>query len=300
MDNSITKTINLPNSATYDDVREAYMLAWNLGCLGITIFRDGSKGEQVLNVGVKEGEKKPESQAAATAERAAGDRARRRSRPRSRRRRARAQAVRQRRQARPEVVPGYTRQVRAPEGKVNITLNRDEDGLLEVFVNVGKAGSDVAALAEALGRLISLHLRIDSPLSQDERAAEVARQLASIGGSTSIGFGQNRVRSLPDAVARALEMYLAGPSKKDAPVAEIGAPASHEAEGQGYSSSSSNGFSERQRAWLHARHARPLHRHRQPLLAVRQQHAVHGGRLQEVCELRLQRMLAVEVTNPRT
>ena len=52
--NSISKTINLPNSATYDDVRDAYMLAWNLGCLGITVFRDGSKGEQVLNVGVKE------------------------------------------------------------------------------------------------------------------------------------------------------------------------------------------------------------------------------------------------------
>ncbi len=72
---------------------------------------------------------------------------------------------------------GYTRQVRAPEGKVNITLNSDEDGLLEIFVNVGKAGSDIAALAEAVGRLVSLHLRIDSPLSQDERAREIARQL---------------------------------------------------------------------------------------------------------------------------
>ena len=61
VDNSISKTINLPNSATYDDVREAYMLAWNLGCLGITIFRDGSKGEQVLNVGVKEAEEEERS-----------------------------------------------------------------------------------------------------------------------------------------------------------------------------------------------------------------------------------------------
>ena len=99
---------------------------------------------------------------------------------------------------------GYTRQVRAPEGKVNITLNSDEDGLLEIFVNVGKAGSDVAALAEAVGRLISLHLRIDSPISQNERAREIARQLTSIGGSTSIGFGIQRVRSLPDA-CRALD-----------------------------------------------------------------------------------------------
>ena len=78
---------------------------------------------------------------------------------------------------RPEVVHGYTRQVRAPEGKVNITLNSDEDGLLEIFVNVGKAGSDIAALAEAVGRLASLNLRLDSPLSQNERAREIARQL---------------------------------------------------------------------------------------------------------------------------
>ncbi|WIG57839.1 MAG: Ribonucleotide reductase of class II (coenzyme B12-dependent) [Ktedonobacterales bacterium] len=191
VDNSISKTINLPNGATTDDVYDAYMQAWNLGCLGITVFRDGSKGEQVLNVGVKE------SQPAAAAVPAA--------QPNPARHGIYQQGVK----VRPEVVSGYTRQVRAPEGKVNVTLNSDEDGLLEVFVNVGKAGSDVAALAEALGRLISLHLRIDSPLSQNERAQEVARQLGAIGGSTSIGFGQNRVRSLPDAVARALEQHIA-------------------------------------------------------------------------------------------
>ncbi len=198
VDNSISKTINLPNSATYEDVRDAYMLAWNLGCLGITIFRDGCKGEQVLNVGVKQEQPAQVAEAAAqAAAQAAADEARKRRYP---------SGVKMR----PEVVSGYTRQVRAPEGKVNITLNSDDDGLLEVFVNVGKAGSDVAALAEALGRLISLHLRIDSPLSQTERASEVARQLRSIGGSSSIGFGPDRVRSLPDAVARALELHIAG------------------------------------------------------------------------------------------
>ena len=198
VDNSISKTINLPNSATTDEVLAAYMQAWNLGCLGITVFRDGCKGEQVLNVGVKD------TQQAATAAPAPD---------------AAAIAVEQRKRkypggvkARPEVVTGYTRQVRAPEGKVMLTLNSDEDGLLEVFVNVGRAGSDVSALAEALGRLISIHLRIDSPLSQSERAAEVVKQLRNIGGSTSIGFGQDRVRSLPDAVARAIESHLIGGS----------------------------------------------------------------------------------------
>ncbi|HET8853877.1 MAG TPA: hypothetical protein VFN02_15260, partial [Ktedonobacteraceae bacterium] len=109
---------------------------------------------------------------------------------------------------RPAVVHGYTRQVSAPEGKVNVTINSDEHGPLEVFVNVGKAGSDIAALAEALGRLISLNLRVLSPLSQTDRAREIADQLRGIGGSRSVGFGMQQVRSLPDAVARALELHI--------------------------------------------------------------------------------------------
>jgi len=109
---------------------------------------------------------------------------------------------------RPSVVHGYTRQVSSPEGKVNITINSDDQGPLEVFINVGKAGSDIAALAEAMGRLISLNLRVLSPLSQTDRAQEIAEQLRGIGGSRSIGFGIQQVRSLPDAVARALEQHL--------------------------------------------------------------------------------------------
>ena len=221
--NSISKTINVPNSATYDDVRDAYMLAWNLGCLGITVFRDGSKSEQVLNVGVKEQQPaavasppvSAEASSSSTGEASmdsvsdASSAAVELEAPFTP---APAIQVKSRYpngvKPRAEVMSGYTRQVRAPEGTVNITLNSDHDGLFEVFVNVGKAGSDVSALAEALGRLISRFLQIDSPLTQDQRAAEVARQLSAIGGSTSIGFGPNRVRSLPDAVARALDLYL--------------------------------------------------------------------------------------------
>ena len=225
VDNSISKTINLPNSATLDDVRDAYRLAWDLGCLGITIFRDGSKSEQVLNVGVKDKqEQQGEQKGAPMAEQSSTQQP---PEPVEAERSATASQAaapspvpvpaathhgiyQNGVKMRPEVVSGYTRRVRAPEGNVNVTLNSDEDGLLEVFVNIGKAGSDVAALAEALGRLISLHLRLDSPISQNERAREVARQLGAIGGSTSIGFGPNRVRSLPDAVARALEAHLNG------------------------------------------------------------------------------------------
>ena len=102
-----------------------------------------------------------------------------------------------------------THKVNAPEGKINVTINSDEHGPLEVFVNVGKAGSDIAALAEALGRLISLNLRVLSPLSQVDRAKEIAEQLRGIGGSRSVGFGAQQIRSLPDAVARALELHMA-------------------------------------------------------------------------------------------
>ncbi len=216
--NSISKTINLPHSATYEDVEQAYLQAWELGCLGITIFRDGSKGEQVLNVGVKTEAPKAEAVAAqvqpapapiaapapepipapavmASAAPGSG---------KGKVKRDYTNGVKNR----PEVVQGYTRRVRSPEGSVNVTLNSDSDGLLEVFVAIGKAGSDVAALAEALGRLISLQLRIESPLSQNDRARAIAEQLKAIGGSASIGFGMDRVRSLPDAVAKAIMLHL--------------------------------------------------------------------------------------------
>jgi ribonucleoside-diphosphate reductase alpha chain len=222
VDNAISKTCNLPNSATKEDVEAAYMLAWDLGCLGITIFRDGSKGEQVLNVGVKESEKMQHATTPAGAQTA--PRATAEGDPDIETLEAAEQEAAQPAlparafgagsgvtggvKPRPPVVYGYTRQIRAPEGKVNITLNSDASGLLEVFVNVGRAVSDIAALAEALGRLISLHLRVDSPLSPNERAHEVVDQLRGIGGSRAVGFGPNQIRSLPDAVARALEVHL--------------------------------------------------------------------------------------------
>ena len=222
-------TINLPNAATREDVGKAYMQAWATGCLGITVFRDGCKGEQVLNVGVKADQPAQpvmptEAELAAVAAAVAAE-VRRRRYPGGRK-------------TRPDLVSGYTRQLRAPEGKVNVTLNSDDEGLLEVFINIGKAGSDVAALAEALGRLISVHLQIDSPLTQNERAEEVGRQLRSIGGSTSIGFGENRVRSLPDAVGRALELYIA---QLNGDVADDEAPTANGSHGVTPSAPASNG-----------------------------------------------------------
>lgn len=189
-DNGVSKTINLPNSASRKDVEQAYNLAWDLGCLGITVFRDGCKGAQVLNVGIDE--KKQASPAEVVEERV-------------------TQAplpglptIR----ARPKRVTGDTHRIATPVGTAFVTVNMDEQGEpLEAFVNIGRAGSDVKGFAEALGRLISLVLRTPSPLTQREKLSEIIDQLAGIGGSRSLGFGAQRVLSLPDALAQVLETY---------------------------------------------------------------------------------------------
>ncbi|HLG74941.1 MAG TPA: LAGLIDADG family homing endonuclease, partial [Ktedonobacteraceae bacterium] len=188
-DSSISKTVNAPNHHTVEQVQTLYRLAYEMGCKGVTYYRDGSRDAVLTRL---EDEKKAEQKVEEPAimmEPVA--------------------SIQQGIKPLPAVVKGYTRHLNSPEGKVNITINSDEQGPLEVFINVGKAGSDIAALAEALGRLISLNLRILSPLSQIDRAKVIAEQLRSIGGSRSVGFGAQQVRSMPDAVARALELHIA-------------------------------------------------------------------------------------------
>jgi ribonucleoside-diphosphate reductase alpha chain len=198
-DSSISKTVNAPNDHTVGQVQKLYRLAYEMGCKGITYYRDGSRDAVLTRV---EDEKKAAQAAQATQPIAVVQTSQAPTMPAS-------LSIHEGIKHRPGVVQGYTRQVRAPEGKINVTINSDGEGPLEVFVNVGKAGSDIAALAEALGRLISLNLQIMSPVSQNERAQEIADQLRNIGGNRSVGFGQQQVRSLPDAVARALELHMA-------------------------------------------------------------------------------------------
>jgi len=193
-DSSISKTVNAPNDHTVEQVQKLYRLAYEMGCKGITYYRDGSRDAVLTRIeDEKKAEKKAEEHAIMVEP---------------------ITSIQQGIKPRPAVVQGYTRQVNAPEGKINVTINSDEHGPLEVFVNVGKAGSDIAALAEALGRLISLNLRVLSPLSQVDRAKEIAEQLRGIGGSRSVGFGAQQVRSMPDAVARALELHMASLEKQ--------------------------------------------------------------------------------------
>ncbi len=181
-DNGVSKTINLPNAASEDDVARAYKLAWELGCLGITVFRDGCKGEQVLNVGV--GKKKEQTPVPAL-----GGNATIKPRPHS--------------------LHGTTYRMETPIGTAFITVNEIAAGdPFEVFLQVGKGGSDTMAVAEALGRLISLTLRMPSPLSPQRRLEEVISQLSRIGGAQPVGFGPSKVLSLPDALARCLAEHI--------------------------------------------------------------------------------------------
>ncbi len=110
---------------------------------------------------------------------------------------------------RPRRLIGHTISVSTPLGKAFVTINENGGGQpFEVFVNTAKAGSETAAVSEAIGRLISYLLRLASPIAPRERLKEIWRQLSGIGGPRSLGFGPNRVRSLPDGVAQALAEYL--------------------------------------------------------------------------------------------
>jgi ribonucleoside-diphosphate reductase alpha chain len=180
-DNGVSKTINLPESATEEDVAAAYRMAWDLGCLGITVFRDGSKDGQVLTVGLRR-----DAQAGETAGRGV--------------------------KPRPHSLTGATYRMETPIGTAFITVNDNGGGEpFEVFVQVGKAGSDTMAVAEALGRLVSLILRLPSPLTPRRRLEEAISQLLRIGGGQPTGFGAAKVLSLPDALARTLAEHIGAP-----------------------------------------------------------------------------------------
>jgi hypothetical protein len=111
--------------------------------------------------------------------------------------------------SRPEVLAGRTIRVRSPFGTVYVTLNEDRNGMpFEVFVNTGKCGSDVAADAEAIGRLCSLLLCLPSSVSEAERIRWIIDNLNGIGGSKNVLTGERPIRSIPDALAFALSQYL--------------------------------------------------------------------------------------------
>ncbi|HEX8965229.1 MAG TPA: adenosylcobalamin-dependent ribonucleoside-diphosphate reductase [Patescibacteria group bacterium] len=186
IDSSISKTVNAPNSHTVDDVKTLYMAAYDYGLKGVTYMRDGSR-QGVLERVEEKKEKKEE--------------------------------VLQVQQpalptimpviSRPQMVEGVTYRAETPMGETFVTINHTPDKQpFEVFITIGKSGSDVGAMAEAIGRLVSLNLRLNSTLAPRERIKQIVAQLTGIGGARSIGFGVNRVRSLPDAIAKVLSQHF--------------------------------------------------------------------------------------------
>ncbi len=218
VDNSISKTCNFPPEAAPSDVAQAYMQAWELGCKGLTVYVTGSRQEVVLETKATAEAKKgalaeatPNGKASAhetlhaaphqvEAPEANGNGAHRF---------AYAAVDYDAKRPRPRRLHGATYRRLTPLGTAYVTVNDTDEGEpFEVFMNVGKAGSDVAAVSEALGRLISLILRMPSSLTPTERLQQVVFQLNGIGGGRHLGFGPQRVRSLPDAIAQVLGEHL--------------------------------------------------------------------------------------------
>lgn len=180
IDSSISKTVNAPNAHTIEDVKTLYMMAYDMGLKGITYMRDGSRQGVLERVDDKKKEETKDVQTPVVG------------------------PV----MPRPPMVEGVTYQTKTPVGEAFITINHNEKKEpFEVFITIGKSGSDIAAMAEALGRMISLNLRLHNGANSRERIRQIIAQLSGIGGARSIGFGKERVRSLPDALSKVLAKH---------------------------------------------------------------------------------------------
>lgn len=185
-DNAVSKTVNFPNSATKEEVAEVYRLAFTLGCKGTTIYRDGSRNEQVLNIGkVNDGK-----EASAPAGRVCEE----------------CQVPQEEYghilpRPRPAVTTGFTEKVRIGCGNLYITVNYDENGICEVFTNTGRAGG-CPSQSEATARLVSVGIRS----GMDPK--EIIQQLKGIRCPSCLRQAGVPVTSCPDAIAKALEKVL--------------------------------------------------------------------------------------------
>ncbi len=210
-DSAISKTTNFATEATRSDVREIYELAFELGCKGVTVYRDGSRPMQVLSTG-KTGQEEGSAEDLGTLEVQLADARQEAHGLRIEVERLRseldeqdqeARAGRHKRQ-RPMLLRGRTVKMLSPLGDLYVTINEDEKGRpFEVFTTLGKAGGAAMADAEAIGRLASLALRSGIPITA------VRDQLRGISCDRAVGVGPNKVLSAPDAVAQAIERYLA-------------------------------------------------------------------------------------------
>ena len=176
-DNAVSKTVNFCNSATREDVATVYRLAYKQDCKGVTIYRDGSRDMQVLSVGKKD-EKAPEAAVPMESHKVG------------------------RKRDRPRALRGATYQMETGCGPLYVTVNEDNNGVFELFTTMGKAGGCAASQCEAIGRLVSLAWR------SGVQARQAVKQLIGITCHKPAGFGQNRITSCADAVAKAIQLHM--------------------------------------------------------------------------------------------
>ena len=175
-DNAVSKTVNLPRNATVEDVLKVYNLAYELGCKGVTIYRDGSKENQVLSLAQK-GDSESSFMTAV--------------------------------KERPETLEGFTTKMVTGYGNLYVTVTEYEGRPFEVFATIGKSGRSTTAKTEAIGRLVSLALR------SGVHVKDIVDQLKGIGGEHPVFQKDGLVLSIPDAIARVLERrYLKGKDGK--------------------------------------------------------------------------------------
>lgn len=185
-DNAVSKTVNLGHDATKDDVRDVFILAYKTFCKGVTIYRDGSRDMQVLNIGKVKGKEEKAVEVEVPKE----DNSHVAPRPR------------------PDITTGFTEKVKIGCGNLYITVNYDENGICEVFTNTGRAGG-CPSQSEATSRLVSIALRsgID--------ASSIVEQLKGIRCPSTIRQKGLKVMSCPDAIGRLIEKVAKLQNAKD-------------------------------------------------------------------------------------
>jgi ribonucleoside-diphosphate reductase alpha chain len=236
-DSAISKTTNFAHTATVEDVRVIYELAYQLKCKGVTVYRDGSRDNQVLSTGATEQGKAARDGSASSDKREVGELKGNIAELESEIERLKKTLFevesenlqRRAKRARPDKLRGTSIRKETPLGVMFVNINEDDRGQpFEVFITLGKAGGSAMADAEAIGRLISLALRSGIPLQS------VHKQLRGISSDRAVGLGPNKVLSVPDAVGIALEEwwrdkqgvqqelipYVGGPISGSIPVVE--------------------------------------------------------------------------------
>ena len=221
VDNSLSKTVNCPNNTTVEDVESIYKLAWELGCKGVTIYREGSRNKVVLetNKTVKSKQTPTNNKTQSSSSSSSSSSSLVSVKSIAKRKKKKLNVKRNKidqygRLARPDITNGCTIKTESGYGKVYTTINEVSGNPFEVFITGAKPGSDTDAVCQAMARLISYILRLDVHIPANTRVNGIIKQLRDIKGSQTYGFGDKKTHSLPDVVSKALKRYVLRKEKK--------------------------------------------------------------------------------------